>query len=89
MHIECSRERPERIRISRAWSREAESDSLPDITPLRRSRSSPQTSLAKNSSREAHQLRLPRTVLISPLWHIMRKGCPRGQAGKVLVEKRW
>jgi hypothetical protein len=44
---------------------------------------------AKNSSREVIQLRLPSTVLISPLWHIIRNGWPSGQAGKVLVEKRW
>ncbi len=29
-----------------------------------------------------------RSVLISPLWHIMRSGCARSQEGKVLVEKR-
>ena len=39
-------------------------------------------------SRAAIQLRLPRTVLISPLWAIIRKGWASGQEGKVLVEKR-
>ena len=31
------------------------------------------------------QLWLPRTVLISPLWHKVRKGCARSQVGQVLV----
>jgi hypothetical protein len=33
-------------------------------------------------------LRLPITVLISPLWAMNRNGCESGQLGKVLVEKR-
>ena len=34
------------------------------------------------------RLRLPMTVLISPLWASTRKGCASGHAGKVFVEKR-
>ncbi|MNR03386.1 hypothetical protein D3C85_1192760 [compost metagenome] len=34
-------------------------------------------------------MKLPLTVLISPLWAIMRYGWANGQAGNVLVEKRW
>ena len=33
--------------------------------------------------------RCPAMVLISPLWHSMRKGWARSQVGSVLVEKRW
>ena len=32
--------------------------------------------------------RLPRMVLISPLWASKRKGCASDHVGKVLVEKR-
>ena len=39
-------------------------------------------------SRARIQLRLPLTVLISPLWAISRYGWASGQEGKVLVEKR-
>ena len=34
------------------------------------------------------QFLFPRSVLISPLWHIMRMGCARSHDGNVLVEKR-
>ena len=34
------------------------------------------------------QFMLPRSVLISPLWHINRLGWARSQDGKVLVENR-
>ena len=34
------------------------------------------------------QLRLPRMVLISPLWQSIRKGCARLHCGNVFVEKR-
>ena len=39
-------------------------------------------------SRARIQLRLPLTVLISPLWAMSRYGWASGQLGKVLVEKR-
>ncbi len=39
-------------------------------------------------SRAAIQLRLPRTVLISPLCATSRNGWASGQDGNVLVEKR-
>ena len=41
-----------------------------------------------SASRARIQLRLPCSVLISPLWAIMRYGCASGHDGKVLVEKR-
>ena len=46
------------------------------------------TSLASWLSRARIQLRLPLTVLISPLCAISRYGCASGQDGKVLVENR-
>ena len=39
-------------------------------------------------SRARIQLRLPLTVLISPLWAIIRNGCASGHDGNVFVEKR-
>src|SRR3712207_5266360 len=38
------------------------------------------------SSRAKTRSALPRMVLISPLWQIMRYGCARSQLGVVLVE---
>ena len=40
------------------------------------------------SSRASIRERLPRIVLISPLWSSRRLGCARSQLGLVLVEKR-
>jgi len=40
------------------------------------------------SSRASIRLMLPRMVLISPLWRMMRFGCARFHEGVVLVEKR-
>ena len=37
-------------------------------------------------SRARIQLKLPRSVLISPLWQTNRNGCARSQVGNVLVE---
>ena len=53
-----------------------------------RSRSPGIRSLASSASRARIQLRLPCTVLISPLWAMKRYGWASGQLGKVLVEKR-
>ena len=53
-----------------------------------RSRSPGMTSLLSKASRARIQLRLPITVLISPLWAIIRYGWASSQAGNVLVEKR-
>ena len=43
---------------------------------------------ASSASRARIQLRLPMTVLISPLWAMNRNGWASGQLGNVLVEKR-
>ena len=45
-------------------------------------------SLSSSASRARIQLRLPITVLISPLWAMNRNGWASGQLGNVLVEKR-
>ena len=44
--------------------------------------------LASIASRACMRLRLPRTVLISPLWATKRNGWASGQDGNVLVENR-
>ena len=49
---------------------------------------SPRASERRLPSRAAIQLRLPRTVLISPLWATMRKGWASCHEGNVLVENR-
>ena len=51
-------------------------------------RSSPKSSDASCDSRARIQLMLPRTVLISPLWAIIRYGWASSQLGNVLVENR-
>ncbi|MNU04641.1 hypothetical protein D3C72_2491380 [compost metagenome] len=48
----------------------------------------PSSGLASCDWRARIQLRLPLTVLISPLWAMVRKGCAKGHEGNVLVEKR-
>ena len=55
---------------------------------LSESSSSPKYSERRAASRERIMFLLPRSVLISPLWHSTRKGCARAHEGKVLVEKR-
>ena len=52
------------------------------------SMSSPNSGEESWSSRARIQLRLPRSVLISPLWASIRYGCASSQLGKVFVEKR-
>jgi hypothetical protein len=48
--------------------------------------SSPNSGEANWPWRAAIQLILPRSVLISPLWHRKRYGWARSQLGNVLVE---
>ena len=49
---------------------------------------SPSTSLSSCDWRARIQLRLPCTVLISPLWAIILNGWASGHDGKVFVEYR-
>ena len=50
------------------------------------SAASPKLALAMRISWDFIQLTLPFSVLISPLWASMRKGCASHHCGKVLVE---
>ena len=45
--------------------------------------------ILKRGARAIIQLRLPCTVLISPLWARKRNGCAIAQVGSVLVLYRW
>ena len=83
--IACGSERPARVSSSSTSSNDAES-LMPGVTIGLSGRRSPSSSLASCDSRARIQLRLPSTVLISPLWAIMRIGCASGQDGNVFVE---
>jgi hypothetical protein len=87
---ECGSDRPPRWSSSRTSSKEAESEASGVQTGKIRSRSAedPNRSEASWDSRARIQLRLPLTVLISPLWATKRYGWASGQLGKVLVENR-
>ena len=75
-------------RISSTSSKEAESLAPGVQIGKIRSRSPGIRSDLSSASRARIQLRLPMTVLISPLWAMKRNGCDSGQLGNVLVEKR-
>ncbi len=67
---------------------------LEESDPSRLTRGAICSKSGKNSDwnfdvRATAQLRLPVTVLISPLWASRRKGWASGQRGMVFVEKRW
>ena len=83
----CGSDRPDRCSSSRTSSKLPESDP-PGVQTGSSGARSPSSSLASVPSRAAIQLRLPRTVLISPLWATIRNGCASGQDGNVFVEKR-
>ena len=85
---ECGRLRPPMWSSSRTSSNDAESEAPGVQIGNSRSRSPGITSEASSASRARIQLRLPMTVLISPLWAMNRNGWASGQLGKVLVEKR-
>ena len=80
--------RPEATKKSATLSSAAES--LPPRRMMGRKSSMfcPHTSLDKSHSRASIQVRLPRSVLISPLCASKRKGCASCHDGKVLVLKR-
>ena len=85
---ECGSERPPRWSSSSTSSNDAESEAPGVQIGKSRSRSPGIRSVASSASRARIQLRLPLTVLISPLWAMNRNGCASGQLGNVLVEKR-
>ncbi len=65
-------------------------ESEPSSSMIGNSRCSGPPNFADSSwlERALTQLRLPRRVLISPLWQMKRNGWARSHVGKVLVEKR-
>ncbi len=79
--------RPDRCRSSSTSSKVPESELLGVQTGSSGARS-PSSGLASVLCRAAIQLRFARTVLISPLCAIIRKGCASGHDGKVFVENR-
>ena len=84
----CGRLRPPRCSSSSTWSKDAESEASGVQIGESRLRSPGILALASMASRACIRLRLPRTVLISPLCATKRNGCANGQDGNVLVEKR-
>ncbi len=93
MSTACGSDRPPICSSSRHSSKLAES--LPLALSTGKSRSIPWPSaehgirsLASMASRARIQLRLPRTVLISPLCATYRYGWASGHDGNVLVENR-
>ncbi len=87
---ECGSERPPRWSSSSTSSKDAESEASGVQTGKIRSSFSfgPNRSETSWDSRARIQLRLPLTVLISPLCATKRYGWASGQLGKVLVENR-
>jgi hypothetical protein len=81
-------ERPLSTSNSSTLSSVAESEPPLRTTGSTLARSSPNSSEVSWDSRARIQLTLPRSVLTSPLWAIIRYGWASSQLGKVLVEKR-
>ena len=81
--------RPDAVSSSSASSREAVSEPIGQITGSRSSIWSPQTAEVSSGSRALIQLRLPSSVLISPLCATSRNGWASFQLGSVFVAKRW
>ena len=79
-------ERPARTSTSNTASSAAESDDPAATIGLMSSAISPNVPDAMRISWLFIQLMLPLSVLISPLWASMRKGCANHHCGKVLVE---
>ena len=79
-------ERPDLQRISKTASNAPESDVPSGITGFTSSTWPPNASDTMRISWLFIQFLLPRTVLISPLCAIIRKGCANDHWGKVLVE---
>ncbi len=84
----CGALRPASVSSSSTLSKVAESDPPGRTIGRIFGRSSPNSSEASCDSRARIQLTLPRSVLISPLWAIIRYGCASSQLGNVFVEKR-
>ena len=78
--------RPDRTRTSNTASSAPESEVPAGMIGLISSAASPKLFDAMRISWLFIQLTLPFSVLISPLWASMRKGCASHHCGKVLVE---
>ena len=84
----CAGDRPAVTSSSKAASSAAESDQRSSISGNSLLRSSPSSAERKSGSRACIHCRLPRIVLISPLWARYWNGCARSQLPSVFVEKR-
>ena len=84
--IACGSDRPASTSSSSTLSKVAESEPPGRTTGRTFARSSPNSSDASCDSRARIQLTLPRSVLISPLWAIIRYGWASSQLGNVFVE---
>ena len=84
----CVIGRPESISSSATSSKEAESEAPGVQMGKSSSGVSPSSGLFSWDCLARIQLRLPLTVLISPLCAMVRNGWASGQEGNVLVEKR-
>ena len=71
---ECKALRPPSVMSCKALSKLAESDSSGWMMGRKSENLLPQTPCTLERSRARIRLRLPRMVLISPLWAIMRNG---------------
>ena len=86
--IECSSERPEASRVSKALSSVAVSLCSGVTIGVSLLTSSPSRSDRRFFSRAVIQLMFPCRVLISPLWIMNLYGCASLHAPSVLVENR-
>ncbi len=86
MILAIGADRPARTSTSNTESSAAESELPCGTIGLMSSARSPKAELAMRISWLFIQLRLPFSVLISPLWASMRKGWASHHCGKVLVE---
>src|SRR5213595_598346 len=86
--IECVLVRPDSHSSSATSSKDAGSEAPGVQIGYSSSGTSPRSVLASWDWRARIQLRLPLTVLISPLCAMVRNGWARGQDGNVFVEKR-
>ncbi len=86
MVLAIGAERPARTSTSKTKSSAAESDEPCGTIGLMSSARSPKAEEAMRISWLFIQFRLPFSVLISPLWASIRKGCASHHCGNVLVE---
>ena len=87
--IACAGSRPVATSSSNTLSSDAESDCPSLISGSTFFKSSPNSGDSRHGSRIRNALRLPRSVLISPLCARCRNGCASAHVGTVLVEYRW